>query len=188
MYDIQKHASTCLFTRSPRHGCSSNQFQMTTNAFFSLQMKPKKSVFAKRWTDWLFFTLSFWSMGTSSSKQTQPEGGAKTPAESEPDEEKRFSFSVIGNYADFTTTAVLKRYADPTCPVYRYDMTEMSVSRREIHGVRHAIYMLRWYHTFIALFCHNLSPFTKPVGQERIHRQRGSISCHPLSWGATEWS
>ena len=83
-------------------------------------------------------------MGTSSSKPTPTDAQTKPSAQPapDPDEEKVLVFTVLGNYADFTTTAVIQRCADPTSPVSQYDTTELKVIRREIQGTKYRISML----------------------------------------------
>lgn len=117
-------------------------------------------------------------MGTSSSKQTQTDQQTKPSAQPDPNEERLLAFSVLGNYADFTTTAVIQRCADPTFAVSEYDMTEFKIVKREIQGTKYRISMTSLYlHPFTSFF-HNHMKRTllgsRAISQETIHQQRES--------------
>lgn len=79
-------------------------------------------------------------MGTSASKPPpQPEENRQEPVE---DEGKRLMFYVLGNYADFSTTAVIRRYVEPKCAVDIIDFTPAGTKTLELGGTKYKVVML----------------------------------------------
>lgn len=79
-------------------------------------------------------------MGTSASKPSLER--EESQQEPEQDEENNLRFYVFGNYGDFTTTAVMRRYDEPTCEVGTIDFTPAVIKRIELGGAKYKIVML----------------------------------------------